>query len=93
MTKIFNIKKNSNHPIHEKHHEKRLVFKTFICLIYLIVITILVVCIYQLYHEKEKVLPWSEAESVEDCPPPPPSQTSEKFGCFENSKKKIPFVI
>ena len=89
MTKIFNIKKNSNHPI----HEKRLVFKTFICLIYLIVITILVVCIYQLYHEKEKILPWSEAESVEDYTYITISKMSEKFAYYENSKKEIHFVI
>lgn len=93
MTKIFNVKKNSNHPIHEKLYEKRLVFKTFICLIYLIVITILVVCIYQLYHEKEKVLPWSEAESVEDYTYITISKMSEKFAYYENSKKEIHFVI
>lgn len=93
MTKIFNVKKNSNHPIHEKLYEKRLIFKTFICLIYLIVITILVVCIYQLYHEKEKVLPWSEAESVEDYTYITISKMSEKFAYYENSKKEIHFVI
>ena len=93
MTKIFNVKKNSNHPIHEKLYEKRVVFKRFICLIYLIVITILVVCIYQLYHEKEKVLPWSEAESVEDYTYITISKMSEKFAYYENSKKEIHFVI
>lgn len=93
MTKIFNVKKNSNHPIHEKLYEKRLVFKTFICLIYLIVITILVVCIYQLYHEKEKIMPWSSADSVEDYTYITISKMSEKFAYYENSKKEIHFVI
>lgn len=93
MTKIFNVKKNSNHPIHEKLYEKRLVFKTFICLIYLIVITILVVCVYQLYHEKEKILPWSSADSVEDYTYITISKMSEKFAYYENSKKEIHFVI
>ncbi len=93
MTKIFNVKKNSNHPIHEKLYEKRLIFKTFICLIYLIVITILVVCIYQLYHEKEKILPWSSADSVEDYTYITISKMSEKFAYYENSKKEIHFVI
>lgn len=93
MTKIFNVKKNSNHPIHEKLYEKRLVFKAFICLIYLIVITILVVCVYQLYHEKEKILPWSSADSVEDYTYITISKMSEKFAYYENSKKEIHFVI
>lgn len=93
MTKIFNVKKNSNHPIHEKLYEKRLIFKTFICLIYLIVITILVVCVYQLYHEKEKILPWSSADSVEDYTYITISKMSEKFAYYENSKKEIHFVI
>lgn len=93
MTKIFNVKKNSNHPVHEKLYEKRLIFKTFICLIYLIVITILVVCVYQLYHEKEKILPWSSADSVEDYTYITISKMSEKFAYYENSKKEIHFVI
>lgn len=93
MTKIFNVKKNSNHPIQEKLYEKRLIFKTFICLIYLIVITILVVCVYQLYHEKEKILPWSSADSVEDYTYITISKMSEKFAYYENSKKEIHFVI
>lgn len=93
MKKIINIKKNSNHPIYEMWHEKRLVFKTFICLVYLIVITILVVCIYQLYQEKEEVLSWSEAESVEDYTYINVSKMSEKFAYYENSNKEIHFVI
>lgn len=93
MTKIFNVKKNSNHPVHEKLYEKRLIFKTFICLIYLIVITILVVCVYQLYHEKEKILPWSSADSVEDYTYITISKMSEKFAYYENLKKEIHFVI
>lgn len=93
MKKIFNIKKNSNHPVHEKWYEKRLVFKTFICLVYLIVITILVVCTYQLYHEKEEIVPWSEAETIEDYTYITISKMSEKFAYYEKSNKQIHFVI
>lgn len=93
MKKNFNIKKNPNYPVHEKLHEKRLIFKTFICLVYLIVITILVVCIYQLYHEKEEILPWSEAETVEDYTYITISKMSEKFAYYEKANKQIHFVI
>lgn len=93
MKKIFNIKKNSNHPVHEKWYEKRLVFKTFICLVYLIVITILVVCTYQLYHEKEEIVPWSEAETIEDYTYITISKMGEKFAYYEKSNKQIHFVI
>lgn len=91
--KKFNIKKNPNYPIHEKWYEKRLAFKTFICLIYLIVITILVVCIYQLYNEKEEILPLSKAETVEDYTYITVSKMSEKFAYYEKSNKEIHFVI
>lgn len=91
MKKIFNRKKQ---PIdHQKWYEKRLIFKSFICLIYLIVITILVVCIYQLYQEKEEILPWSQAETVDDYSYITISRMSEKFAYYEQSNKEIHFVI
>lgn len=93
MKKKLNIKKNPNHPVYEKWYEKRLIFKSFICLIYLIVITILVVCIYQLYEEKKVILPWSEAETVEDYSYITISRMSEKFAYYEQSNKEIHFVI
>lgn len=93
MKKIFNIKKNPNHPVYEKMYEKRLIFKTFICLVYLIVITILVVCIYQLYHDKEEVLPWSKVKTVEDYTYITISKMSEKFAYYEKSNKQVHFVI
>ena len=91
--KKFNVKKNPNYPVHEKCYEKRLVFKTFICLIYLIVITILVVCIYQLYHKKEEILPLRKVETVEDYTYITVSKMSEKFAYYEKSNKEIHFVI
>lgn len=91
MKKIFNRKKQAID--HQKWYEKRLIFKSFICLIYLIVITILVVCIYQLYQEKEEILPWSQAETVDDYSYITISRMSEKFAYYEQSNKEIHFVI
>ncbi len=93
MKKIFNIKKNPNYWVHKKSCEKRLIFKTFICLVYLIVITILSVCIYQLYYEKEEIVPWSAAQTVEDYTYITISKMSEKFAYYEKSNKEIHFVI
>ena len=93
MTKLFNIKKYIDHPIYGKWHEKRLVFKIFLCLVYLIVITILIVCIHQLYEDKKEILPWSEAETVEDYTYITISKMSEKFAYYEKSNKEIHFVI
>lgn len=93
MKKLLNIKKSTNHPVHEKWYEKRLVFKTFICLVYLIVITMLVVCIYQLYEEKQEILPWDEVKTVDDYTYITISRMSEKFAYYEKSNKEIHFVI
>lgn len=93
MKRKINIKKNSNHPVYEKWYERRLILKSFLCLIYLIVITILVVCIYQLYQQKQVILPWSEAQSVDDYSYITISKMSEKFAYYEKSNKEIHFVI
>ena len=93
MKRKINIKKYSNHPVYEKWYERRLILKSFLCLIYLIVITILVVCIYQLYQQKQVILPWSEAQSVDDYSYITISKMSEKFAYYEKSNKEIHFVI
>lgn len=93
MKKLFSINKNAGHIIHQKWYEKRLLFKSIICLFYLIVITILVVCIYQLYEQKKAILPWEEAKTVDDYSYITISKMSEKFAYFENSNKEIHFVI
>ena len=66
MKKIISKRQSKNAYNHKKWYEQRLIFKGFVCLAYLIVITILVVCIYQLYHEKKEILPWSQVETVDD---------------------------
>ena len=93
MKKLFTVKKNTNYPIHEMWYEKRLVFKTLMCLIYLIIITLLSVCIYQLYQEKLEIIPWSEAKSVNDYSYINVSYMSEKFAVYEDEGKEIHFVI
>lgn len=93
MKKVFNVKKNSNHLVHDKLLEKRLIFKALICLVYLIVITILTVCIYQIYQKEKRILSWSEVESVDDYTYITISKMSEKFAYYENSNKEIHFVI
>ena len=93
MKKLFTVKKNTNYPIHEMWYEKRLVFKTLMCLIYLIIITLLSVCIYQLYQEKLEIIPWGEAKSVNDYSYINVSYMSEKFAVYEDEGKEIHFVI
>ena len=91
--KMKKVKANDKNNINEKWYEKRLIFKSFVCLIYLIVITILIVCIYQLYNEKEEILPWSQVESVDDYSYITISRMSEKFAYYQDSNKEIHFVI
>ena len=85
--KIQRVKPSERNHIHQKWYEKRLIFKSFICLIYLIVITILIVCIYQLYNEKKEVLPWNEVESVDDYSYITISRMSERFAYYQDSNK------
>lgn len=93
MKKIISKRQTKNIYNHKKWYEQRLIFKGFVCLAYLIVITILVVCIYQLYHEKKEILPWSQVETVDDYSYITISKMSEKFAYYEKSNKEIHFVI
>lgn len=87
MKKLFKKKDDLN------KYEKRLILKSIVCLVYLIVITILIVCIYQLYNVKKEILPWSKVESVEDYSYITISKMSEKFAYYEKANKEIHFVI
>lgn len=82
-----------NHKKKSKWYEQRLSLKIFICMIYLIVITILLVCAYRLYEEKEKILPWAEVSAVDDYSYIEVSKMSEKFAYYEKSNKEVHFVI
>ena len=73
--------------------EKRLAIKIILCSAYLIVITILSVCSYKIYTEKQAVKSWSEVSSPEEYAYIKVSKMSEKFAYYSTSKKSIHFVI
>lgn len=90
-------KKQQVNKIHGKKKEKKIIFKLALCSFYLIVMTILFVCAYQLYHQEQEIVPWEEAESVEDYAYINVSKMSETFAYYTdtktNVKKQIHFVI
>ena len=73
-----------------KIDEKRLIIKFLACTVYLIVITILFVCSYKLYQEKDNITPWQEVESVEQYSYIEISRMSEKFAYYEKENKRQP---
>ena len=77
----------------KKTDEKRLIIKFLACIVYLIVITILFVCSYKLYQEKDNITPWQEVESVEQYSYIDISKMSEKFAYYEELNIGIHFVI
>ena len=77
----------------EKKKENRLMIKMFLCLIYLIIMTILFVCSYKLYQTEHQILPWSEVESTEDYAYMEITKMSEKFAFSEESNIGLHFVI
>lgn len=84
------MKKKTNK---RKKEEKRITVKLLLCIICLIVITILFVCSYQIFQQKQQVVPWDQAKTVEDYAYIEVSKMSEKFAFFEESKKQVHFVI
>lgn len=77
----------------KEKNEKKLTIKLFLSIIYLIVITILFVCSYQLFQEKYNAKPWGEVESVEEYSYIEVSKMSEKFAYYEEENIGIHFVI
>lgn len=77
----------------QKVKENRLLIKMFLCLVYLIIMTILFVCSYNLYEEKEKIIPWTEVETTEEYTYIEISKMSEKFAFYEESNVGLHFVI
>lgn len=73
--------------------EKRIALKIFLCSAYLIVITILAVCSYKIYQNKEDVKSWSEVSSANEYSYIKITKMSEKFAYYSTSKKSIHFVI
>lgn len=77
----------------KKINESRLAIKMFMCLIYLIVITILFVCSYRLFEEKNNIVPWQDVENIEDYTYITIYRMSEKFAYYESANVGIHFVI
>ena len=73
--------------------EKKLTIKMFLCIIYLIVITILFVCSYKLFQQKYDAKPWGEVKSVDEYAYIEVSRMSEKFAYYEEESLGIHFVI
>ena len=77
----------------KKKTEKRVTMKMLLCILYLIVITVLFVCAYSVFKDKEKTIPWDKVTTADQYAYIDISQMSEKFAYFSDSKKQIHFVI
>ncbi len=77
----------------KKTNEKRLAVKMLVSLVYLIVITILFVCSYQIFQKEQEIYPWSEVKNTNEYSYIEISKMSERFAYFSESKKQIHFVI
>jgi len=73
--------------------EKRLAIKFVMCLVYLIAITVLFVCSYRIFEEKQNIVSWSEVETVEDYTYITINKMSEKFAYYQDTNVGIHFVI
>lgn len=74
-------------------NESRLAIKMIMCIVYLIVITILFVCSYRMYEEKNNIVSWSDVENVEDYTYMTIYRMSEKFAYYEDANIGIHFII
>jgi len=73
--------------------EKKCAVKLLLCSIYLIVITSLVVCAYQLHKEKKEARSWNKVTNTGQYTYIEISQMSEKFAYYSDSGKQFHFVI
>lgn len=77
--------------INEK--EKRITIKLFLSIIYLIVISILLVCSYKVFKEKNKIISWSNVQNSNQYTFIKISRMSEKFAYDSVTNKGYHFVI
>lgn len=77
----------------KKINEKRLAIKMLMCLVYLIIITILFVCSYRIFEEKNNIISWSEVVNIEDYTYMDIYKMSEKFAYYKNENIGIHFII
>lgn len=76
-----------------KKTEKNLLYKLSLCTIYLIAITVLFVCSYNIFNEKKNIISWDEVTSSDEYSYIEVSKMSEKFAYYEESGKELHFVI
>lgn len=89
MIKRLKGKKKEKPPI----RENRLAIKLLVCSVYLIVITILFVCSYKLFQQKNEIIPWGQVENIDEYSYIEVSKMSEKFAYYEKENIGIHFVI
>ena len=77
----------------KKNSQKRIFIKLFLCLVYLIAMTVLSVCAYRIFQEKEAIKPWEEISDMDEYSYIEISKMSEKFAYYSTNKKSIHFVI
>lgn len=73
--------------------EKTLIMKLFLCTIYIITITVLFVCSYQIFMQNKEIISWDEVTNVDEYAYIEVSKMSEKFAYYADEKKQIHFVI
>ena len=76
-----------------KNKENRLGLKIFTCLIYFLIMVILCICSYQLFKQKQIILPWNQIKSVDEYTYIDISKMSEKFAFHEKKNLGFHFVI
>jgi len=76
-----------------KEKKKRIIIKTILCLIYLMVMGILFVCSFKLYQEKEEIRPIEEIENIEEYTYITIEKMSEKFALREETNLGYHFVM
>ena len=72
---------------------KRLTIKFFLCIIYLIIITILVVGSYHIFLKQKEIVEWNSVENVQQYTYLEIQKMSEKFAYYENENIGFHFVI
>lgn len=73
--------------------EKTLAMKLFLCLIYIMIMTVLFVASYKIFQEKKKIIPWDEVKTTEEYTYMDIVKMSEKFAYDDKEKIGIHFVI
>ncbi len=77
----------------KKNGEKRLIIKMILCIVYLIVITVLFVCSYNLYEKEQEIPSWSEVKSIDEYTYMTIYKMSEKFAYYKDADVGIHFII